>query len=121
MIGAGRAPRPRRKNHGKNFDPSVKTIVGLERPTRCRKPTNSGNTMTLKPTTLVFTAAVLGLTTSVAMAQTATQSNGTPREKVEKFVNQYGLTLPPPPPTPPAAPVSTTTVTSPPAPPPKKR
>jgi hypothetical protein len=77
--------------------------------------------MILKSTTLVFATAVLGLATSVAMAQTPTQRTGTPKEKVEKFVNQYGLTLPPPPPTPPAAPVSTTTVTSPPAAPPKKR
>jgi len=76
--------------------------------------------MTLKSTVLVAAAAVLGLTTSIAMAQTPAQHNGPggPKEKVEKFVGQYGLTLPPPPPTPPAAPVSTTTVTSPPAAPP---
>jgi hypothetical protein len=79
--------------------------------------------MTLKSTTLVLATAVLGLTASVATAQTADQHNGPggPKEKVEKFVNQYGLTLPPPPPTPPSAPVSTTTVTSPPAAPPKKK
>lgn len=72
--------------------------------------------MTLKPTTIVLAAAVLGLGSSLAMAQTATQHNapGGPKSKVEKLVGQSGLTLPPPPPTPPSAPVSTTTVTSPP-------
>ncbi len=79
--------------------------------------------MNLKSTTFILATAILGLTTSVALAQTAAQHNGPggPKDKVEKFVNQYGLTLPPPPPTPPSAPVSTTTVTSPPAAPPKKK
>ncbi len=72
-------------------------------------------------------AGALALTTSgalsVALAQTADQHNakGGPKNKVENFVGQYGLTLPPPPPTPPSAPVSTTTVTSPPTAPPKKK
>ena len=68
-------------------------------------------------------AAVLGLTTTCALAQTAAQHNGPggPREKVENFVGQQGLTLPPPPPTPPSAPVSTGTVTSPPSAPAKKK
>jgi hypothetical protein len=79
--------------------------------------------MTLKSITFVLVVAMLGLTASVALAQTADQHNapGGPKDKVEKFVNQYGLTLPPPPPTPPSAPVSTTTVTSPPVAPPKKK
>ena len=79
--------------------------------------------MTLKSATLVLATAVLGLTTSVALAQTADQHNapGGPRDKVETLVRQQGLTLPPPPPTPPSAPVSTSTVTSPPAAPPKKK
>jgi hypothetical protein len=78
--------------------------------------------MTRKSTTLVLAAASLAFATTFAMAQTAAQHNGPggPKEKVENFVGQYGLTLPPPPPTPPSAPVSTTTVTSPPAAPPKK-
>jgi hypothetical protein len=71
---------------------------------------------------LVFAAAMIGVNISLAWAQTADQHNalGGPRDKVEKFVNQQGLSLPPPPPTPPSAPVSTTTVRSPPAAPPKK-
>lgn len=71
---------------------------------------------------LVLATTLLGLTTSVALAQTAAQHNGPggPKQKVENFVGQYGLTLPPPPPTPQPS-VSTTTVTSPPAAPPKKR
>jgi hypothetical protein len=78
--------------------------------------------MTLKYTTFA-TAALLGLATSVGLAQTADQHNGPggPKQKVENFVGQQGLTLPPPPPTPPSAPVSTTTVVSPPAAPPKKK
>jgi hypothetical protein len=78
--------------------------------------------MTSRFATLALATAMLGLTTSVALAQTADQHNapGGPKDRVEKFVNQYGLTLPPPPATPPSAPVSTTTVTSPPAAPPKK-
>jgi hypothetical protein len=67
--------------------------------------------MTLKSTTtaLVLATAMLGLTTSIALALTAAQHNGPggPKDRVEKFVNQYGLTLPPPPPTPPSTPVST--------------
>jgi len=73
---------------------------------------------------LVLAAAVLALSASFAAAQTAAQHNGPggPKQKVENFVGQYGLTLPPPPPTPPSTPVvSTTTVTSPPATPPKKK
>lgn len=79
--------------------------------------------MTLKFTTFVLATAMLGLTACSALAQTADQHNapGGPKDRVEKFVNQYGLTLPPPPPTPPSTPVSTTTVTSPPAAPPKKK
>lgn len=79
--------------------------------------------MTSNSITVVLATAILGLTTSFALAQTADQHNGSggPKDRVEKFVNQYGLTLPPPPPTPPSAPVSTTTVTSPPAAPPKKK
>jgi hypothetical protein len=83
------------------------------------QPTNSRDIMPLKSTTvfLVFAAVMLGLNISLALAQTAAQHNGPggPKDRVEKFVNQQGLTLPPPPPTPPSAPVSTTTVTSPPA------
>ena len=77
--------------------------------------------MTIKSVSLAFAAAVLSLSASVALAQTAAQHNGSggPKDKVEKFVGQYGLTLPPPLPTPTAS-VSTTTVTSPPAAPPKK-
>jgi hypothetical protein len=73
--------------------------------------------MTLTSKTIVLTAAALGLSVALAVAQTATQHNapGGPRDRVEKLVGQSGLTLPPPPPTPPSAPVSTTTVTSPPA------
>ena len=46
------------------------------------------------------------------LAQTAAQHNvpGGPKDKVEKFVGQYGLALPPPPDQTPI--VSTTTVTS---------
>lgn len=71
----------------------------------------------MRLTTIAFIAAVLGATTSAAVAQTAAQHNGPggPRERVQNFVGQYGLTLPPAPPTPPSTPVSTTTVTSPPA------
>lgn len=71
----------------------------------------------MKPATIASALIVFGATTSSALAQTAAQHNGAggPRERVERFVGQYGLTLPPPPPTPQAAPVSTTTVTSPPA------
>ncbi len=79
--------------------------------------------MTPKSTTvfLVLATVMLGLNISLALAQTAAQHNGPggPKEKVEKFVNQYGLTLLPPPPT--AAPVSTTTVASPPAAPLQKK
>ncbi len=52
--------------------------------------------MTFKSTTLILATAIFGLTISVALAQTADQYNGPggPRDKVEKFVNQYGLTLP---------------------------
>lgn len=69
----------------------------------------------MKITTIAFAAAVLGATTSVALAQTADQHNGAggPRERVQNLVGQYGLSLPPAPPTPPSAPVSTTTVRSP--------
>ena len=80
--------------------------------------------MTLKSITFVLVVAMLGLTTSVARWRRQpinTTAPGGPKDKVEKFVNQYGLTLPPPPPTPPSAPVSTTTVTSPPVAPPKKK
>jgi hypothetical protein len=81
--------------------------------------------MPQKSTTLflVLALAMLGLNISLALAQTAVQHNGPggPKEKVEKFVKQYGLTLPPPPPTPTATPVSTTTVTSQPAAPPQKK
>ncbi len=81
--------------------------------------------MTAKSITLLLARAtvMLGLNVSLALPQTAAQHNGPggPKEKVEKFVNQYGLTLPPPPPTPPSAPVSTTTVTSPPVAPPQKK
>lgn len=71
----------------------------------------------MKLTTIAFAAAMLGATTSVALAQTAAQHNGPggPRERVQNFVGQYGLALPPAPPTPASAPVSTTTVRSPPA------
>jgi hypothetical protein len=78
--------------------------------------------MTVKTTALVI-AAAFWLAPSIALAQTAVQHNGPggPKEKVENFVGQYGLTLPPPPPTPPSAPVSTGTVTSPPSAPAKKK
>ncbi len=77
--------------------------------------------MRFKSIALVLATVGLGLATSVALAQTAAQHNGPagPKQKVEKFVGQYGLTLPPPPPTPQPS-VSTTTVTSPPAAPPQK-
>lgn len=109
------------KNRRKNFGLPVKVIVG--RKSRRHVAANLGNIMTLKSTALIVAAAMLGAATSLAIAQTADQHNapGGPKDKVEKFVNQYGLTLPPPPPTPPSAPVSTTTVTSPPAAPPKKK
>ena len=79
--------------------------------------------MTSKWTSALAAAALLGFGISGAFAQTAAQHNGPggPKQKVENFVGQYGLTLPPPPPTPPSAPVSTGTVTSPPAAPPKKK
>jgi hypothetical protein len=68
----------------------------------------------MKITTIALAAAVFGATSSVALAQTAEQHNGPggPRERVQNFVGQYGLTLQPAPPTPPSAPVSTTTVRS---------
>lgn len=74
----------------------------------------------MKLMTIAFAAAVLGATTSVALAQTADQHNGPggPRERVQNLVDKSGLTLPPPPPAPtPSAPVSTTTVRSPATPP----
>ncbi len=73
--------------------------------------------MTIHPASLVVAAAVLSLSTLVALAQTAAQHNGPggPREKVEKLTGG----LPPPPPTPTPS-TSTTTATSPPAAPPKK-
>jgi len=96
---------------------AIVVIVGQATPAADR-----GSIMTLRTTTL-GTAAALALTTSVALAQTAAQHNGPggPKQKVENFVGQYGLTLPPPPPTPPSAPVSTGTVTSPPSAPAKKK
>lgn len=69
-------------------------------------------------------AAVLSVSASVAMAQTADQHNGPggPKDKVENFVRQHGLELPPPPPAPkPSVEPSTTTVHSPPAAPPQKK
>jgi hypothetical protein len=113
----------------KSSTASVKVIVGLKRPDSKSQPNvaanNTRDIMPVKSTTLflVFAAVMLGLNISVAFAQTAAQHNGPggPKDRVEKFVNQQGLTLPPPPPTPPSAPVSTTTVTSPPAAPPKKK
>ena len=74
--------------------------------------------MKLRLKAVLMTSALLGLSISVALAQTAQQHNapGGPRDRVEKLTGG----LPPPPPTPPSAPVSTTTVTSPPVAPPKK-
>jgi hypothetical protein len=46
--------------------------------------------MTLKSTAFILATAILGVTTSVALAQTAAQHNGPggPKDKVETFVNQ---------------------------------
>lgn len=67
-------------------------------------------------------SALLGLGTSISLAQTAAEKHnapGGPRPKAESLVIQQGFTLPPPPPAPPAS--STSTVTSTPAAPPKKK
>ncbi len=71
--------------------------------------------MTITSASLVCAAAVLALSASVALGQTAAQHNGPggPREKVERLTGG----LPPAPPTPTPS-TSTTTVTSPPAAPP---
>lgn len=103
----------------KNPNASVKVIVGR---TAGRNNLFRGKDHDFEINQFLATA-ILGATTSVALAQTAAQHNGPggPKDKVEKFVNQYELTLPPPPPTPPSTPVSTTIVTSPSAAPPKKK
>jgi hypothetical protein len=94
-------------------------LLGFARKRATHSMRRGKSAMKSKCTRAVVAVVLLGLGTSVALAQTADQHNapGGPKDRVEKLTGG----LPPPPPTPPSAPVSTTTTQSPPAPPPSSK